>query len=121
MKYGVGVRVEGRLGGFQGVQGFIQSRLKVGHQNLLVIRWSDGRESRATTGSVSVLAAGGLNEAVAPMIQANPGPQAEDVDGDGSDDEMSQQSEGSNDSSEGDMGDQDGYKQNIIYLFITNN
>ena len=83
---------------------------------MLVIRWSDGRESRVYTGAVRVLADGGLNVAVAPMIHANPGPQAEDVDGDGSDDGMSQQSEGSNDSSEGDMGDQDGYKEYIIYF-----
>ena len=104
MKFDVGVRVEGRTGGFQGFHGVIQSRLKVGHQNLLVIRWSDGRESRATITAVRVLGVGGPVAAVAQMNQANPAPQVEDVDKDGSENDISQRSESSDDNVEGDLG-----------------
>ena len=62
MKFAIGVRIEGKSGEFQGVQGTIFDRWKVGSKNLLVIRWSDGRESRVVTGSVTVLGAGGPNE-----------------------------------------------------------
>ena len=92
MKFGVGVRIEGKSGEFQGTEGVIQSRLQVGTQTLLVIRWSDGRESRATTGAVRVLAAEGPNAAVVPIVEGIPGPQVRDVEEDGSDDNMSQQS-----------------------------
>jgi hypothetical protein len=111
MKFDIGVRVVGRTGALQGVQGIIQSRLKVGTQNILSIRWNNGQESRVGTGAVRVLGAGGPNEVVGQVNQANPAPQAEDVDGDGSDDDISQRSESSDDSEGGDLGDQDGYIQ----------
>lgn len=108
MKFAVGVRVEGVRGEFQGVRGVVWERLKVGSQNLLLIVWSDRRESRVTTGSVRVLPAEGPNEVAAPANQDIVDPQLEDEDGDGSQDDMSQQSEGSEDSSVQDLGDQDG-------------
>lgn len=116
MKFDIGVRVVGRTGTLQGVEGVIQSRLKVGTQNFLVIRWVNGQESRSTTGAVTVLGAGGPNETVGQVNQANPAPQAEDVDEDGSDDDISQRSESSDESEGGDMGDQDGYIQYFIFF-----
>ena len=111
MKYDIGVRIVGRTGALQGVEGIIQSRLKVGTQNILSIRWNNGQESRCTTGAVSVLGGLGQNEVVGQVNQANPAPQAEDVDEDGSDDDISQRSGSSDDSEGGDLGDQDGYIQ----------
>ena len=80
------------------------------------MRWSNGRESRTTTGAVSVLTAEGPNAAVAPMIQAIPGPQAKNIEEDGSDDDISQRSESSDESFGGDLGDQDGYIQFCLFL-----
>ena len=109
MKYAVGVRVEGRSGEFLGVSGVISSRLKVGSQNLLLIRWSDHRESRVPTGAVRVLADEGPNQVPDRVNQNVLARQVNSEDGDGSEDDMSQQSEDSEEGSEQDMGDQDGY------------
>ena len=108
MKFGVGVRVKGRSGVFSGVEGRISSRVKVGTQNLLEIRWSDGRVTRVGTGAVTVLRAGGPNEGVVPVNEEIGHPQVGDSDGDGSEDEMSQRSQSSEEESRRDMGDQDG-------------
>ena len=108
MKFGIGVRVKGRSGVFGGVEGQISNRVKVGTQNLLEIRWSNGRVTRVGTGAVTVLGAGGPNEGVVPVNEGIGHPQVEDSDGDGSEDEMSQRSESSEEENRRDMGDQDG-------------
>jgi len=84
-------------------------RLKVGSKNLLVIRWSDGRESRVVTGSVTVLGAGGPNEVGVVANQVIVDRQVGDEDGDRSLDDMSQGSDMSEIISERDRGDEDGY------------
>ena len=108
MKYAVGVRVEGRSGEFQGVRGVISSRLKVGSQNLLLITWSDRRETRVPTGAVRVLGDEGRNEAPARVIQNALARQVDNEDGDGSEDDLSERSVDSEEGSEQDIGDQDG-------------
>jgi hypothetical protein len=109
MKFAIGVRIEGKSGEFQGVQGIIFDRWKVGSKNLLVIRWSDGRESRVVTGSVTVLGAGGPNEVGVVANQVIVDRQVGDEDGDRSLDDISQGSDMSEVISERDRGDQDGY------------
>jgi hypothetical protein len=118
MKFAVGVRVQGRIGAFQGLQGRITSRIKVGSQNLLVIRWSDGRESRVTTAGVTVIADGALNNQAAPLNEANLDLQIDGEDGDGPRDDISEHSETSEEGSVGDLGDQDGSDDifNFYYL-----
>ena len=108
MKYGIGVRVKGRSGLFSGVEGRIVTRVKVGSQNLLEVRWSDGRVTRVGTGAVTVLEAGGPNEGVVPVNEGIGHPQLEDSDGGGSEDDMSQRSESSEEENRRDRGDQDG-------------
>ena len=108
MKFGVGVRVEGKSGAFAGVQGVITSRLKVGTQNFLLIRWDNGRDSRETTGAVRNLPVGGPNQVVVRNNQAVRGLQPLNVNRNMSDDEMSQSSSSSEEGSIGDMGDQHG-------------
>lgn len=116
MKFDIGVRIVGRTGTLQGVEGVIQSRLRVGSQNFLVIRWANGQESRSTTRAVRVLDVGGPNEVVGPANQVNPAPQAQDIDEDGSDEDISQRSDSSDESEGGDLGDQDGYIQYFIFF-----
>ena len=52
MKFRVRVRVEGKSGAIQGFQRMISSRIRIGTQNLLYIRWGNGRETRETTRAV---------------------------------------------------------------------
>jgi hypothetical protein len=108
MKFAIGVRVEGKSGQFQRVQGIISNRLKVGSQNLLEIQWSDGRVSRVSTGAVTVLGARGPNDGVVQVNEDIGGLQAEDIDGNESEDDLSQRSDSSEEGSERDLGDQDG-------------
>ena len=104
MKFAVGIRVQGGIGAFQGLEGRIINRLKVGSQNLLVIRWSDGRESRVTTGAVTTLADGAPNKQAAPVNEANLYLQVDGEDGDGPRDDISEYSETSEEGSVGDLG-----------------
>ena len=104
MKYAVGIRVQGRTGAFQGLEGRIINRLKVGSQNLLVIRWSDGREARVTTGAVTILADGAPNNQAAPVNEANLDAQVDGEDGNGPRDDISEHSETSEEGSVGDLG-----------------
>jgi len=108
MKYAVGVRVEGRSGEFQGIQGVIRDRLKVGSQNFLLLTWSDRRETRVTTGAVRVLGDEGPNEVAVQVNQNIVDPQVNNEDGDGSQDDLSERSVSSEEGSLGDLGDEDG-------------
>ena len=75
MKFGIGVRIEGKSGGIQGLQGCITGRLRIDTQNLVLIRWDNGVETRLTTGAVRFLGVGGRNQVVnrnnqvAPVLQ----------------------------------------------------
>lgn len=108
MKFAVGVRVEGVRGEFQGIRGVIWQRLKVGSQNLLLIIWSDRRESRVPTGAVRVLDDQGPNDEPVQANQNIPESEAENEDEDWSQDDMSQRSETSDGESVRDLGDIDG-------------
>ena len=112
MKFAIRIRFEGKSGQLQGVKVIINSRFKVGSQNLQLIWWSNGHESRVGTGAVRVLAAGGQNQLIDPVNQLNDNnlaTQFEDGDDKGSEDDFSQRSASSEDESERDFGDQDGY------------
>ena len=108
MKFGVGVRVEGKSGAIQGLQGLISSRIKVGSQNLIVIRWDNGHESRVGTGAVKVIVEGAPNQQANPVNEANPGLQNEENESFISEEEMSEGSGISEVDFEGDFGDEEG-------------
>jgi hypothetical protein len=118
MKFGVGVRVEGKSGAIQGLQGLISSRLKVGSQNLILIRWDNGLESRVGTGAVRVIGEEAPNEAAAPLNHANGGLEDQDTDSNISEDEMSEGSGMSDVDNLEDFGDQDGYYKYSTYFII---
>lgn len=86
MKFAIGVRVEGRIGALQGLEHWITNRIYVGSQNLLVIRWTDGRESRVTTVGVTFIADGAPNNEAAPANEAKLDLQVDEEDGEGSED-----------------------------------
>ena len=108
MKFDIGVRVEGKSGEFQGIEGVISERLKVGSQTQLLISWSNRRFSRVPAGAIRVLQAGGPNEVAALVYEVIPDPQVEDEDQQGYQDDMSQWSQSSEEGSVEDLGDQDG-------------
>ena len=108
MKFGVGVRVEGKSGAIQGFQGVISSRIRIGTQNLLYIRWDNGRETRETTRAVRNLAVGGLNQGVVRNNRVLLALQPLNIDRHIAEDEMSEYSSSSEEGSIRDMGDQDG-------------
>jgi hypothetical protein len=108
MKFGVGVRVEGKSGAIQGLQGLISSRLKVGSQNLLLIRWDNGQESQVGTGAVSILGAIAPNQQVDQEIPVNPDLHNEEEDPNIDEDELFEGSESEEDIFEEDFGDQYG-------------
>ena len=97
-----------KSGAFEGVQGVITSRIEVGIQNFLLIRWDNGQDSVETTGAVKNLPVGGPNQEVVQNNQAVRGLQPLNMNRHISDDEMSQSSSSSEVGSIGDMGDQHG-------------
>ena len=108
MKFGVGVRIEGKSGAIKGLRGLISSRLKVGSKNFLEIRWENGTESRVATTAVKVLGEEVPNEQAVPVNQVNEDLHDQDIDSNISEDDSVGGSEVSENISEEDMGDQDG-------------
>ena len=117
MKFGVGVRIEGKSGAIQGLQGLISSRVKVGNKNFLLIRWENGTESRVGTAAVKVFGEEVPNDQAVPVNQANQDLEDQDSDSNISEDESVSGTELSEIIWEADLGDQDG-KISIFTYFI---
>jgi len=117
MKFGVGVRIEGKSGAIQGLRGLISSRLKVRNKNFLVIRWENGTESRVAIAAVKVFGEEVPNKQADLINQVNEDLQDQDRDFNISEDESVSGTELSEIIWEADLGDQDG-KISIFTYFI---
>jgi len=83
---------------------------------LLVIRWSDGRESRVTTAGVLIIADRASNNEAAPANEAKLDLQVDEEDGEGSEDVIFDWAEIQEEEFEGDLSTKD---KKIVYLLFS--
>jgi len=107
-KYGVGKRVVGVRGTNQGLHGIISNRVQVSGSWWLDITWDNGQVTRSRTGDVDLEGGGAPNNVHVLPIAANLGNAVGVVDGYGSGEDNSQESDSSEESDREAIGDLDG-------------